>query len=43
MVALKGMLMQVKSLKKFSQQGKLELLSWIVTFFVTVFFDIIYG
>ncbi|KAL5290573.1 SLC26A2 family protein [Megaselia abdita] len=42
-VALKGMLMQAKSLKKFSQQGKLELLTWIITFFGTVFFDIIYG
>ncbi|XP_073842602.1 solute carrier family 26 member prestin isoform X2 [Musca autumnalis] len=42
-VALKPMFMQAKELKKFSKQGKLELLTWISTFLCVVLIDIDIG
>lgn len=42
-VALKPMFMQAKELKKYSKQGKLELLTWIATFVLVVLIDIDYG
>ncbi|XP_053953496.1 solute carrier family 26 member 6 [Anastrepha ludens] len=42
-VALKPMFMQAKELKKYSKQGKLELLTWIATFLSVVLIDIDYG
>ncbi|XP_055856122.1 solute carrier family 26 member 6-like [Episyrphus balteatus] len=43
LVALKPMFMQARELKSFSQQGKLEVLTWIFTFFFVVFVDIDIG
>ncbi|KAH8260902.1 hypothetical protein KR044_000204, partial [Drosophila immigrans] len=42
-VALKPMFMQVKELKKFSKQGKLEMFTWISTFLCVVLIDIDIG
>uniref|UniRef100_A0A1B0G2R5 STAS domain-containing protein n=1 Tax=Glossina morsitans morsitans TaxID=37546 RepID=A0A1B0G2R5_GLOMM len=42
-VALKPMFMQAKELKKFSKQGKLEVLTWLCTFIGVVLIDIGYG
>ncbi|XP_034481692.1 sulfate anion transporter 1 [Drosophila innubila] len=42
-VALKPMFMQVKELKKFSKQGKLEMFTWIFTFLCVVLIDIDIG
>lgn len=42
-VALKPMFMQVKQLKKFSKQGKLEMFTWISTFLCVVLIDIDIG
>ncbi|TDG38821.1 hypothetical protein AWZ03_014757 [Drosophila navojoa] len=42
-VALKPMFMQIKQLKKFSKQGKLEIFSWISTFLCVVLIDIDIG
>ncbi|XP_034101746.1 sulfate anion transporter 1 [Drosophila albomicans] len=42
-VALKPMFMQVKELKKFSKQGKLEMFTWISTFLCVVLIDIDVG
>uniref|UniRef100_A0A1I8N0E2 STAS domain-containing protein n=1 Tax=Musca domestica TaxID=7370 RepID=A0A1I8N0E2_MUSDO len=42
-VALKPMFMQAGELKKFSKQGKLELLTWISTFLCVVLIDIDIG
>lgn len=42
-VALKPMFMQAQQLKTFSQQGKLELLTWFSTFMCVVFIDIDIG
>ncbi|KAM8708568.1 hypothetical protein ACLKA7_015531 [Drosophila subpalustris] len=42
-VALKPMFMQVKELKKFSKQGKLEIFTWICTFLCVVLIDIDIG
>lgn len=42
-VALKPMIMQVTQIKRFAQQGKLELLTWVATFLGVVFIDIDVG
>ncbi|XP_004522103.1 solute carrier family 26 member 6 isoform X2 [Ceratitis capitata] len=42
-VALKPMFMQARELKKYSKQGKLELLTWLATFILVVLIDIDYG
>ncbi|XP_064547229.1 prestin-like [Drosophila montana] len=42
-VALKPMFMQIKELKKFSKQGKLEMFTWISTFLCVVLIDIDIG
>ncbi|XP_059226601.1 solute carrier family 26 member 6 isoform X2 [Stomoxys calcitrans] len=42
-VALKPMFMQAGELKKFSKQGKLELLTWLSTFICVVLIDIDIG
>ncbi|XP_029405187.2 solute carrier family 26 member 10 isoform X2 [Bactrocera dorsalis] len=42
-VALKPMFLQAKELKKYSKQGKLELLTWLTTFILVVLIDIDYG
>ncbi|XP_037951902.1 solute carrier family 26 member 10-like [Teleopsis dalmanni] len=42
-VALKPMFMQAKELKKFFKQGKLEVLTWLCTFFAVVLIDIDIG
>ncbi|EDV96650.1 solute carrier family 26 member 6 [Drosophila grimshawi] len=42
-VALKPMFMQVRELKKFSKQGKLEMFTWISTFLCVVLIDIDIG
>lgn len=42
-VALKGMLMQVRDLKKFQREGFLEMTVWISTFIVVVIIDIDIG
>ena len=42
-VALKGMLMQVKDLKRFSHEGILETLVWIITFMSVILIDIDIG
>lgn len=42
-VALKGMLWQVKHIKKFHQEGTLELFVWLVTFLSVVIIDIDIG
>lgn len=42
-VALKGMFMQVKDLKRFYQEDRLEALTWICTFFGVVLIDIDIG
>ncbi|XP_030372012.1 solute carrier family 26 member 10 [Scaptodrosophila lebanonensis] len=42
-VALKPMFIQAKELKKFSKQGKLEMLTWLTTFLCVVLIDIDIG
>lgn len=42
-VALKGMLWQVKDLKKFNKETKLDVIVWIITFLTVVIVDIDFG
>ncbi|KAH8411157.1 hypothetical protein KR222_009019 [Zaprionus bogoriensis] len=42
-VALKPMFMQVKELRKFAKQGKLEMFTWISTFLCVIIIDIDIG
>jgi solute carrier family 26 protein len=42
-VALKGMLMQIKDLKRFHREGILETLVWIITFLGVILIDIDVG
>lgn len=42
-VALKGMIMQVKDLKRFKREGVLEMMVWIATFLTVVIVDIDIG
>lgn len=42
-VALKGMVMQIKDLKKFTKEGVLEMTVWLTTFLATIIIDIDIG